>query len=186
MNKRKSTYKKGKCICVTCGIEFEKPLNEIVRSEKINRKHFCSRNCAGKYNVKNFGDRKNNYDISKHSNNRGDKYSKFRYHFRNIIKRNKIRNIEIDITIEDLINQWEKQRGICEFTGLNLVISSYSKIEKNPIYSASLDRIDSSKGYTKDNIRWISRSINYMKNDMTDEMTWNLIDILIENKKRGS
>ena len=31
-----------------------------------------------------------------------DIYTKFKYHFRNIVKRNKIRNIEVNITIDDL------------------------------------------------------------------------------------
>jgi hypothetical protein len=62
-------------------------------------------------------------------------------------------------------------------------LSSYTKIEKNPIYTASLDRIDSSKGYIKGNIRWVSRAINWMKNNMDDIMVWELIDILIKNKK---
>ena len=183
MNKRLSTKKLGKCICHNCNVEFEKPLTEIKRSEKIGRKHFCNRACAGKYNLKNFGDKRFDYDISQHSGNRKDIYTKFKYHFRNIIKRNKTRDIEISITIDDLKEQWEKQNGICEFTGIKLEISSYSRIEKNPIYSASLDRIDSSIGYTKDNIRWISRAINWMKNDMSDEMTWELINILVQNKK---
>jgi hypothetical protein len=63
-----------------------------------------------------------------------------------------------------------------------LEISTYSKIKKNPIYSASIDRIDSSLGYVKGNVRWVSRAMNWMKNEMTDEMTWELIR-LIQNKK---
>ena len=59
----------------------------------------------------------------------------------------------------------------------------YSKIEKNPIYTASLDRIDSKKGYIKGNIRWVSRSINWMKNDITDEMVWELCKLISENYK---
>ena len=31
--------------------------------------------------------------------------------------------------------------------------------------TASLDRIDSSKGYTTDNIQWVHKDINIMKND---------------------
>jgi hypothetical protein len=183
MRVKNKKYKMGKCICKNCNIDFEKPLTEIKRNEKLNRPNFCSRTCVGKNNVKNFGGRKNNYDISNHSNNRNDKYTKFRYHYRNILSRSK----SVDVTIEDLKEKWELQKGICEFSGVQLTLSSYGKIIKNPIYTASLDRIDSAKGYIKGNIRWVSRSINYMKNDMTDEMVWELCYLIKENIiKKGS
>jgi hypothetical protein len=183
MDKKKTKYKMGKCVCKNCGVEFEKPLTEIRRNEKLNRPNFCTRTCVGKNNAKNFGDRKNNYDISQHSNNRFDGYTKFRYHYRNIKKRYR----DIDVTIDDLNEQWKKQNGICEFSGVKLILSSYTKINKNPIYTASLDRIDSSKGYIKGNIRWVSRSINYMKNDMSDDMVWELCNLIKENViKKGS
>jgi len=171
--------KLGKCVCKNCNIEFEKPLSEIKRNEKFNRPNFCSRTCVGKNNIKNFGEKRSTYDISKHSDNRNDLHTKFKYHYRNISKRNQ----EINVTIDDLKNQWEKQNGICPFTGIILEISSYSKIKKNPIYSASLDRIDSTKGYIKGNIRWVSRAINWMKNDMPDSQLNELINILIKNKR---
>jgi hypothetical protein len=173
--------KKGACICDYCKKNFEKPLSEIKRNQKLNRQNFCSRTCSGMNNIKNFGDNKNKYDISKHAGRKKDKYTKFRYHFRNIRKRNK----DIDVTIDDLKEQWEKQNGICVFSGIQLILSSHSKIKKNPIYSASLDRIDSSKGYIKGNIQWISRAINFMKSDMSDEMVNELIEILVEHKKRS-
>lgn len=178
MEKRKSKYKLGKCICKNCGIEFEKPLTEIRRNKKLNRPNFCTRTCVGKHNIKNFGDKK--FDLSILGYKRfADEHSKFRYHFRNIKKRNQT----IDVNIEDLKSQWEIQNGICEFTGVNLILSSYSKISKNPIYAASLDRIDNSKGYIKGNIRWVSRAINWMKNSMSDDMLNELISLIIENKK---
>lgn len=183
MNYKKSKYKLGTCICKNCGVEFEKPLTEIRRNEKIGRPNFCSRTCVGKNNVKNFGDRKNRYNISNHSNNKHDEYTKFRYHYRNILTRTK----SVDVTIEDLKERWELQNGVCEFSGVQLTLSSYSKINKNPIYTASLDRIDSGKGYIKGNIRWVSRSINYMKNDMSDDMVWELCNLIKENViKKGS
>lgn len=179
MEVRKGKYKMGQTVCKNCGKEFEKPLTEIRRNEKLNRPNFCSRTCVGKNNSSNFGNRGANYDISQHSNNRIDGYTKFKYHYRNIKNRNQV----VDLTIEDLKIQWEIQNGICPFTGINLVISSYNKIKKNPIYSASLDRIDNTKGYIKGNIRWVSRAINWMKNDMSDEMVNELINHLIQNKK---
>ena len=178
MDKKKLKYKMGIAICKNCNIEFEKPLKEITRSDKIGRLHYCSRTCSGKGNFTNFGDKRSVYDISKHSGNRNDLYTKFKYHFRNIKKRNQ----EINVTINDLKMQWEIQKGICPFTGIILEISSYSKIKKNPIYSASLDRIDCTKGYINGNIRWISRAINWMKNDMSDNMVYELLEII----KKGS
>ena len=34
--------------------------------------------------------------------------------------------------------------------------------------TASLDRIDSSKGYTIDNVQWVHKKVNMMKKDMSD------------------
>ena len=53
MEKRKGKYKMELTICKNCGNEFEKPLTEIRRNEKLNRPNFCSRTCVGKNNVKN-------------------------------------------------------------------------------------------------------------------------------------
>lgn len=164
----------GKCTCFNCGIEFEKPNSEINRNKKLLRPNFCSRTCVGKHNAKNFLNVKERYNISIHSGNRRDTFSKFRYHLRNIQNRTKI----VEVTLDDLKEQWDNQKGICPFTKLQLEISSYSRIKKNPIFSASLDRIDNKKGYVKGNIRWISRAINWMKNEMDDTMVNELIDIL--------
>jgi hypothetical protein len=34
--------------------------------------------------------------------------------------------------------------------------------------TASLDRIDSSKGYVEGNVQWVHKRINIMKNDLSD------------------
>jgi len=177
--------KSGKTICQNCGIEFEKPMSEITRNDRLNRPNFCCRSCVGKHNSKNFGDPKSRPGAYQHHGGRQeDKYTKFRYHFRTIHNRSIEREIEMTITIDDLIDQWNIQKGICEFTGVQLILSSYSKIKKDPIFSASVDRIESSKGYSKNNIRWVSRSINWMKNEMSDEMTWKLCRLISENMKK--
>jgi len=173
--------KKETCICGYCKKEFEKPLSEIKRNQKLNRQNFCSRTCTGMNNIKNFGDGKNKYDISKHGRKK-DEYTNFRYYFRNLKRRNK----QIDVTLQDLKELWEKQGGICTFSSVNLVLSTHTQTNKNPIYRASLDRIDSTKGYTKENIRWVSLAINWMKNTMSDEMVNKLIEILVKNNKNKS
>jgi hypothetical protein len=160
-------------------MEFEKPLSEINRNLSKGRKNFCSRTCVGKNNTKNFGEKKSDYDISCHSGNRNDGFTKFRYHFRNISKRDK----QIDITIQDLKELWEIQKGICPYLGIELHLNTYGKIKKDPITSASLDRIDSSEGYIKGNLQWVSRAMNYLKNDMSEQQVQEIIELIYRQKK---
>ena len=69
----------------------------------------------------------------------------------------KKRNISFEITLSDL----EKIPMICYYTGVPLTL------ERNEWYSISLDRLDSSKGYTKENIVFCCGFINRMKNNLT-------------------
>ena len=50
---------------------------------------------------------------------------------------------------------------------------------------ASVDRIDSSKPYIKDNIQFVSRNMNYAKNIMSHEQMLEFIKLIIENNKLG-
>lgn len=63
--------------------------------------------------------------------------------------------IPFDITIEyisDLLDN--KQKGRCALTGLEISIKDKT---------ASLDRVDSSKGYQKGNLQWLHKDVNMMK-----------------------
>ncbi len=75
------------------------------------------------------------------------------------------RNLEVKITIKDAWSIFLKQNRRCALSNEILTFSS-----KNQSYdgTASLDRIDSSKGYTINNIQWIHKNINQMKMDMSD------------------
>lgn len=79
----------------------------------------------------------------------------------------------VDITVRYLQCIWSNQKALCPLTGWNLKlpIGSNGWIKKNPltIYSASLDRIDNSKGYLQGNVRFISVMANYARNIFTDE-----------------
>jgi hypothetical protein len=180
MKKTNIGRKTNKVICEHCGCEFDKPLSEIKRSEKYERKHFCSRTCVGKHSGNWYNPNATYYDITKHSGNSRDKYTNFRYHFRNIKRRNK----DVDITMDDMMEIWDSQEGICPFTGVKLILNSYTKIVDNILFVASLDRIDSSKGYIKGNVRWISKGINFMKSDKNDEEVWEMCRMIYENYKK--
>jgi hypothetical protein len=73
------------------------------------------------------------------------------------------RNLEFSITIQDLWDLFIKQNGKCSLTGEELSFGS-QQLNKKTLGTASLDRIDSSKGYTKNNIQWVHKDVNLMKN----------------------
>lgn len=84
--------------------------------------------------------------------------------------------VEFDITGEDIYNQWLKQNKKCALTGLDIDFVNINKgnttrkeSKYDLICSASLDRIDSSKGYTKNNIQIVHKDINIMKNEYNQE-----------------
>lgn len=78
------------------------------------------------------------------------------------------REIKMDITPQDIKNQYIKQDGKCYYTGVDLILP------KNFIVAVhedvvSVDRIDSSKGYTPENIQLVNKKINNMKNVFSSE-----------------
>jgi hypothetical protein len=86
----------------------------------------------------------------------------------------KKRNIEFNIAIEDVYNQLINQNKKCAYTDIDLLL------DKNNC-NASLDRIDSSIGYTVDNIQWIYKPINLMKKDFNDHYFIKMCSLISEN-----
>ena len=90
--------------------------------------------------------------------------------FRNYVAQAKERGIGVfDLTPEYLKALWEDQKGACPHTGQRLeLVSKYTKRKTQP-YQASLDRIDSSKGYIKGNVQFVALTYNYAKNRFSHE-----------------
>jgi hypothetical protein len=104
----------------------------------------------------------------------------------NLISHAKMRDIPIDITKEDAWDVFQQQDGKCAYTGIELVhLVPYKHKIKGATKNenlASLDRIDSSKGYTKSNIQWLHVHINKMKLDHTEDEFFRLIKLITEHK----
>ena len=77
------------------------------------------------------------------------------------------RNIFFDIIITDLEFLFIKQNKKCALSGIDLIFSNVTK-NKFGIGNASLDRIDSNIGYVKNNIQWVDKRINIMKNKIDE------------------
>ena len=77
------------------------------------------------------------------------------------------RKIEFSVTIEEAWEQYKKQIGKCALTGDEI---SFVRDYSRNCQTASLDRINSQAGYTRENIQWIHKDINKFKRDF-DEKT---------------
>lgn len=75
-------------------------------------------------------------------------------------KRAERKHIPIDIDINYLIDLYHKENGACCLTGLVMELQPLVGCRANP-YAISLDRIDSTKGYTKDNVRLVIWYMNW-------------------------
>ena len=82
----------------------------------------------------------------------------FQYRFLCARNRAYKKGIEFDITPEYLAELLDRQNGCCYYSGL--------KFTEDRHYTWSIDRIDSTKGYTKDNVVLASSIVNTMKNDL--------------------
>lgn len=158
-------------MCEHCGRTFLREKKEHTRSVKKGRKTYCSAGCAGRATANRLASEgkwhgwKTQY---KNSHCQTDEYSVFRYFITAIHCGKKTGSPEKKqclVTLQDLKEQWEKQDGICPYTGwkLKTPTSTRQKIPKTPD-RASLDRVDSSKPYTKDNIEFVSLMAQYAKN----------------------
>lgn len=65
---------------------------------------------------------------------------------------------EWSVTPEYLWSLWEQQEGKCALSGLSLRHGT----------DASIDRIDSSRGYVEGNVQWVHQKINRMKTDFDE------------------
>lgn len=78
------------------------------------------------------------------------------------------RNIPVEITFEDILDVWRRQGGFCKYSGVPLTYKPHQRASGEN--TASIDRIDSTKGYVKGNIQFVHKRINSMKNDMSEEV----------------
>jgi len=83
-----------------------------------------------------------------------------------VIKGAEIRNLEFNIKIEDVWDIYINQNKKCYFS--DLPIEFIRNFKKSVSQSASIDRIDSSRGYTIDNIQIIDKNYQDLKWNLTN------------------
>jgi hypothetical protein len=100
-----------------------------------------------------------------------------------IAKNAEKRGFEFSLTLEYLENLFHIQRGLCALTGEPLYFSVASK--KKDEMTASVDRIDSTKGYIEGNVQWVSKKVNFMKLNFTQDEFISICRKIVERANNG-
>lgn len=101
-------------------------------------------------------------------------------------QRAKIKNIPFDLTVVWIYDKL--LAGKCEVTGIEFVIKSYSSRLKNGYekihpFAPSLDQIQPSAGYTKDNVQLVCDQFNKFKNDKDTLHTYKIAKAYVDAVK---
>jgi len=87
------------------------------------------------------------------------------------------RKIKFDISKEYMWNLYEQQDGKCAISGLPIKFWTHSKMRDG---TASIDRIDSAKGYIEGNVQWVCKDINFMKQSLEQGLFINYCKIIAD------
>jgi hypothetical protein len=103
-------------------------------------------------------------------------WSKIRNHAR-------YRNLSFTITIQEAWELFLTQKGRCALTGNPIAFASSMAEENGGGRTASLDRIDSTKGYTSSNVQWVHKDINVMKMDLSESRFLELCRAVVQHQR---
>lgn len=159
------------CCCHACGKK-----SFYLASGDINRNTSCG---CGRWNTNK---------LSKHPHHQKGKNSPYwtghgeisGYRFASIKQSATKRGIEFSLTIEEIWNLYLQQNKRCALTGLEIAFGEKAR----DLATASLDRIDSSRGYEKDNIQWVHKKINTMKMDLDLQEFMNYCKLITEHRSK--
>lgn len=155
-------------VCWDCKETKNRKLFPYRKQYKYNKEKRCKL-C----NLKNKRYRRNNFNINQKIN---EMINSAKGSAKRRLNRGRKEAGVITITIDDILQILEKQKYKCVYTGVKL------SWEYNNPYKASIDRIDSSKGYTSDNIQIVSFIVNQAKSNLDDKTFIKIVKQIYNNK----
>ncbi len=148
-----------KCICKNI---FERSYNDIRKLHIICPK--CIKTHIGSKNFKGYK----------------DIHLKF---FNSIKAGAETRNLTFNITIEYISDLLNLQNYKCCLSGQEIFLRKIGALTTSTDSTASLDRIDSTKGYVEGNCQWVHKNINKMKNNLDQDYFIEMCKKVAENFK---
>lgn len=96
----------------------------------------------------------------------------------------KSRKLDFNLTKEYLLTLFKKQGGKCSLSGRDIVLGNRKSKHSYKECTASLDRIDSSKGYIEGNVQWIHKDYQPMKWNYSQERFFELCETVTKYRKQ--
>jgi hypothetical protein len=108
----------------------------------------------------------------------GEIHQSYIYLLKNRAKRKKLK---FNITGKYIWKLFLQQKRRCALSGIDLLFPIAWGARSKTQMTASLDRIDSTKGYVVGNVQWVHKTINKMKMNMSDKQFINLCKKVAQN-----
>jgi Zn finger protein HypA/HybF involved in hydrogenase expression len=183
INKQKSLLKwteineKKEKACCRCNKTLK--LNDFREIEK------------GKYEYKKYNSFCNFCDAERTSIYKNKKIKtiegKVGFLFSNMRRRVRDKGCLIDIDQNDLVDLYYAQKGLCFYSGEEMSLGEH-KATKNlysiNFFNISVDRIDSKKGYTKDNVVLCCYAANIGRNETNIEVWSDFLDVMFNKTNK--
>jgi hypothetical protein len=97
----------------------------------------------------------------------------------------KSRNLPFDLDKDYLWQLYVKQDRLCALSGIPIGFANTSVEHTHGQTTASLDRIDSSKGYVRGNVQWVHKTINKIKWELDQQHFIHLCSLVAEWSARS-
>lgn len=78
----------------------------------------------------------------------------------------RLRGLDWEVTLDDVADLYEQQGGCCALTGWSI---AFPEVGHAQLSTVSIDRIDSSFGYLRENIQLVDKRVNMMKQAYSQE-----------------
>lgn len=164
-------------VCDRCSKKFERYESDHICNLKRGRKGiFCSKLCRDKSGIGGHNKKKNPFGTYIWGTKPRSGMCR---------SKQKLEKMgDATVTAEYLAALWDKQEGKCALTGIPLKMHK-GRMRKD-LFTASLDRIDSNKGYHEGNVQFVSLFANYAKNKFSEEHFYEVLSLIIDNQIKMS
>lgn len=156
-------------ICSICKIE--KYSNDFYSSQRSNKCKECILKITREYKK----NKRKDIEFKKIESQK-QKERRVRLWMNTLLHDSKYRNKINTLTISDIKEIYERQKGLCFWFKVPLIPSQNKKHPQQP----SLDRIDRNKGYTKENVVITCYSANISRNENDIETWTKFLDLIIK------